>query len=532
MISSDILRLITGLEERYPVESWIMDGIHIWPLIRIKLYGYLYAFRVDADKRRVSRKSRLAQHGPKVIRGLARFVRAYVSDYRRNLRPAGAVNAVFLSDGVSYTQLDGEWYEKFCDPLIERFRDRGMRCFLMSPLHEYYVPRHTPSMFVQPFVDLAIARALAASRLRAPREMNLSRFDEFRSELDARKIGIPLERVLNVAEDVARLRAVAAFYRSHLRRLRPAAAFVVSYYSIDNMAFNLACHELGIPAVDIQHGAEGDLHAAYGQWWKVPAEGYALLPAVFWCWSENEAAAIRRWNGNVRHWHDAVVGGHPWLALWQHGAAPFIARYDRRVREIKAGGDYAVHILVTLQYGLADATVLEPLLAAMRAAPASWRWWVRLHPAMLKERESLRELVRSRGNPHVELDAATDLPLYALLKHVDVHVTHSSYTTVEAEAYGVHSIVFSRYGAELLGDQLARGTAIAAFTGSEIVAGIASTLAKRNATPKQDRRHHATFPDMDRAIAEVLEFGARRAEHLCHHMPAGVRPLPIDAHRG
>ncbi|MGH9577262.1 MAG: hypothetical protein ACRD3R_07475, partial [Terriglobales bacterium] len=128
-----------------------------------------------------------------MIGSLARFVRAYVSDYRRNLRPAGAVDAVFLSDGVSYTQVDGEWYEKFCEPLIERFRARGMRCFLMSPLREYYVPRHTPSMFVQPFVDLAIARALAASRLRAQRRMNLPRFDEFRSELHARETGIPLE---------------------------------------------------------------------------------------------------------------------------------------------------------------------------------------------------------------------------------------------------------------------------------------------------------------------------------------------------
>ena len=36
-----------------------------------------------------------------------------------------------------------------------------------------------------------------------------------------------------------------------------------------------------------------------------------------------------------------------------------------------------------------------------------------------------------------EIDAATDLPLYALLRNVDVHVTECSSVVIEAEAFRV-----------------------------------------------------------------------------------------------
>lgn len=516
MISSDIIRLITELEHEFPVEQWRVDGIRIWPLVRIKLYGYLYAFRIDAENRQRNESEGLglvASRGASAVSGLGRYLRACLADFRHNRRARDAADIAFLSDGVSYALVDGEWYEKFCDPLIARLEQRSMRCFLMSPLREYFVPRHSPSMFVQPFVDLAIARALVRSRLPGASLRNLPRFEQFCAGLATRDLGIPLGRVLTIGQDAARLRSVASYYKKQLERLRPKAAFIVSYYSIDGMAFNLACHELGIPAVDIQHGAEGDLNPAYGQWHKVPPEGYALLPAVFWCWSETEAAAIRRWNGAVRDRHNAVVGGHPWLMLWQGGRAPFVARYDQEMRTRKATGSYRRHILVTLQYGLADESVLAPVLEAVRTAPRDWCWWVRLHPCMPGEREAIRRMLRERGSDRVELDAASDLPLYALLRHMDAHVTHSSYTVVEADAYGVPSVVFSAYGAELFSEQIASGAVTVAENGTALSRAIEQSLARRAAGNAP--AHPQADVDPDRAIDEILELKARGAMPVC-----------------
>src|SRR5262249_5108569 len=162
----------------------------------------------------------------------------------------------------------------------------GRRSFLMTPLHEYHFPRHRPSMFVQPRIDLATVRSLMPWRRKQRSEM--ADFARMVEDVSARDLGIPLNRGFSPAEDLARIRSVAAFSRRQLDRLRPAAAFVVSYYSLDGMAFNLACREAGVVSADIQHGVEGDLNAAYGQWSRLPATGYALLPNLFWCWTEGD----------------------------------------------------------------------------------------------------------------------------------------------------------------------------------------------------------------------------------------------------
>jgi hypothetical protein len=468
MISSDIAQLITRLEERYPVDEWTVDGIRMWPLVRVKLYGYLYAYAVEAGKRAAPHSSRLARFAPEILKGALRYGHARLFDGRSDLSRPHSADAAFLSDGVSYSKVGNHWYDRFCDPLIQTLHDRGKRCFMMSRQREFYVPRHRPSMFVQPAVDAAVARALITARLRSKAGKPIPGAHEFAAELSVSAPDVPIGRVLNLTEDAVRLRAVAEYYKSLLSKVKPRIAFIVSYYSIDGMAFNLACSELGIPSIDIQHGVEGELHPAYGQWWKVPPDGYSLLPSIFWCWSDSEAAVIRRWSDRSNGSHGTVVGGNPWLTVWQAGKDAFIAAHLERVRLMKERDSFKREVLVTLQYGLSDASVLKPLLRAMRAAPPDWRWWIRLHPVMLAERERIRDVFSVLGRP-VELDSATDMPLYALLPYMDSHVTHSSSVVLEAEAYGVPSIIFSHYGMELFPDQIHRGMAVAAYTPERIV---------------------------------------------------------------
>ena len=54
-----------------------------------------------------------------------------------------------------------------------------------------------------------------------------------------------------------------------------------------------------------------------------------------------------------------------------------------------------------------------------------------------------------RGLP-ATLELPSTLPLYALLRAADVHVTYSSSTVVEAEAFGIGSVLLGRYGAEFM----------------------------------------------------------------------------------
>src|SRR5207253_11421849 len=102
-----------------------------------------------------------------------------------------------------------------------------------------------------------------------------------------------------VRKRVRWIRRMASFFRPRLERLRPSLAFVVNYYDARCMALILACRELGIRSVDIQHGVQGELHGAYGSWRRVPAGGYAVLPSIFWCWSGDEARTLRAWTDST-----------------------------------------------------------------------------------------------------------------------------------------------------------------------------------------------------------------------------------------
>jgi hypothetical protein len=52
---------------------------------------------------------------------------------------------------------------------------------------------------------------------------------------------------------------------------------------------------------------------------------------------------------------------------------------------------------------------------------------------------------------------------------MDVHLTHSSSTVLEAEAFGLPSIIFSEHGAELYPEQVSSGSAVVACTALEIL---------------------------------------------------------------
>ena len=363
---------------------------------------------------------------------------------------------MFLSDGVSFARLGEHWVERFCDPILAQATHRGLSCALWTPTHQHRRPRSTPSRFIQPAIDRAnIAGALKA-RLWSGRP-DLPEQPQVTTWLRAQGFGAGSFDVAKVASDAWRLRSIARLYARMLHRARPRLAFIVGFYGVEGMAFVLACRRCGVPVVDIQHGVQGDMHPAYAAW-PAPRRGAAhpLLPDRFWVWSAWEQQVIDRWTRGTSH--AAVVGGNPWMDVWQAGSAwpgagaALVAA--QALRERAAGRPV---VMVTLQYGLNAGEQLEPLAALLRETGKQFAFWVRLHPAMLERREQVRTLLHC-ASP-CEIDAPTDLPLQALLPCADVHLTHSSSTVIEAAQFGLRSAITTGYGAELFGPLLASGMA-------------------------------------------------------------------------
>lgn len=107
------------------------------------------------------------------------------------------------------------------------------------------------------------------------------------------------------------------FYIKLISSIQPNNVFTTCYYG-RKMAFISAAKSLNVKTIDIQHGVQGELHAAYGRWNNVPKSGYCMLPDAFWVWSKNDEQAISAWSSSLtQNMPDVVVTGNPWLIKWK-----------------------------------------------------------------------------------------------------------------------------------------------------------------------------------------------------------------------
>ena len=125
---------------------------------------------------------------------------------------------------------------------------------------------------------------------------------------------------------------------------------------------------------------------------------------------------------------------------------------------------------------------------------------------MMSEREKIRQLLKQCQSANIELDLATDLPLLALLRHADVHITHCSSTVIEAESFGVPSVITHIIGTEGFPEQIASGMAISAYNTAELLAAIQVQANKEiNLDPKRQTSCSSNYAALQQIISMVQE---------------------------
>jgi hypothetical protein len=244
------------------------------------------------------------------------------------------------------------------------------------------------------------------------------------------------------------IRAASRLFESLLAASGAKIAILAHYYNALGMAFVLACHRVGIPTVDVQHGWQLGDHAAYMDWCSLPPSGYELLPRLFWCWSQEEVDGINAWATGARTAHWAVLGGNPWHWYWLEGAGQDIGQ---RFQLPRTG---STNILVTVQPPPVSA--LNTLRSVMEGCPKSWKWWLRLHPRCRDAATVRATAAFFQGRADCVVEEAGRAPLPLLLQKVDLHITANSSTIIEAAEFGVPSIVLDPLSCETFKTEVAR----------------------------------------------------------------------------
>jgi hypothetical protein len=472
------MRLLGEIETTIPVDEWQVDSVRAWPIARTQLYyGFFeYQFFQNQPARAgLITAADLPRLGRRIGASAFNFVKASLTDFAGTHHRDRPHDALFLNYQTYMTPINGRWYSRICDPFVDELAARGWSSFMLTGGYEYSTPRFRKSRFIQP--QLVAYRLMAMARPRPNREPPaMLRHIETR----ARASGLfsdSFRLIEPVRRQAMQITSIARYFRRVLEAVRPKIVLVTCWYATESMACVLACDQLGIPTVDIQHGSQ-ESHFAYDRWNRVPAGGYELVPDFFWCWSETEAAVIRNWVGD-RSVHQPIVGGNLFLERWVSANDDMVRGYDKLLTEMKQRNGAKVQILYTLNGSTKQeiATIVD-IVNAVNSSGLDAFFWIRLHPIALNQGELVSSALAAQGLRNVEVEQSTRLPLYAILRHMDLHVTEFSSVVIEAQSFGVPSVT-GEQGVIWFPQQVATGWAVMARSIPEWVSGIATQLERR-----------------------------------------------------
>ncbi|MCB2141102.1 hypothetical protein KQH27_00175 [bacterium] len=431
MNNKELISILTGIEADIDVNRIKYDGYCIWPLVRIQLaMRLMHASRPQIKSvSPSSSKMRLKQVGQKISK--------VATILNRNIKngPLRKKDLAFMIRTSERSNLvGGTWYSRHGDCFSDLFEDKySIQLIEFSDNGLFPKPQPRPSFFLDiEFSTNEIKRKLT----RCHAIKRISGFSAFMEHLDKKKISWP-DAERRVSERLQNILGLKNAFTRVLKKLDPALLLITCCYCEKSMAAILACNDLKIPVIEFQHGAQNDNNPFLTHWTKVPADGYEMLPDLFWNWGEASAERIQQWAGKTTR-HKAFVGGNLWISKWIRDGFQTDDCKDYDV--VRLFPPDKKHLLISLQ--MWPDSLPAFLLDILRASPSEWFWHIRQHPRHSISEKELNQILGKDYNVNYEFHSSSSMPLYLLLKQVDLHLTGYSTVAFEAAQFSVPTIFY------------------------------------------------------------------------------------------
>lgn len=483
---SQIVEHVNTIERDIPVQEWRIDGVDVWPTVRIGLYFDLFEhanFPRKPSGGMLGKIKRIFQFGFQLLRFALSAITVVMSGKGSVGCGYCQCDAVFLDD-PSYVFVDGKRYQRFCDPVIDELQKNGMTACLFSLSERAYGDTTTPTSYIWGALQWQRILNLLRVRIFPKKEsvINLAGFDEY--NLYVKNIGAGAQQIdrEKLIKTTLSFLAMAAYFKKVLIKAAPTACFSVSYYNSYHMAFIYACRQLNIPVIDLQHGVINEFHVAYGRWVNVPKCGYNILPNYFACWDQASADYINEWSDADGYSpHQGIVFGNKFLEKMtlehENETAGFLSFFNKIQKEKEP----TKNIILTMQNKYLLMDILKDIL---NSAPKSVFWWIRLHPmTTMEEKQSILLGLSEISGLSYETTESSAHHLYSILPNMDVHLTLNSSVVIEALEFGVPSVICEDLGFEYYQSMIDAGDAYAARTAEEAVSMIMELTRKEKTPP-------------------------------------------------
>lgn len=425
-ITSAVLRF----ERTYPVENYTLDGLAVWPLVRLVACDQAYTQR-NRPSDVVSRVRRLLPTA-----SFGQRTEADNPDYAAG-DPRRDTDAVMLTQPNRAVTIEGRVVHTLADPLWKLLDKRDRRLSVLETGSDHRKRALPPVRIEGRLADAYRTRVGELPALEEPEWFSDVK-DWLARDLGQRWTWQFLTQLW--WQTYVQSELFEHWFKANGCQL----VFVDSWYIPSSMAACWAANRCGLLSVDFQHGAQGQGHYGYAGWTRAPSGGYSLMPRYFWTWGENDARALRRLNREILSPETAIVGGFPWLEEW---------RTQWREGSRRRSSDDELSILVTLQGAVGYPVALK---RAIEASPPHWQWRIRLHLQM-QENTDIQRSLRATRHPNLEWQGTSRIPLYEALIDSDVHVTHYSTCALEALAFGKPTVLLHPTGARIFSEYVDRG---------------------------------------------------------------------------
>lgn len=433
----EIHQYIIDLEQKYPVNNWKINQVHIWPYIRIKLSTLL---TIQKDQHFV-RKPLIASENQKTKSRRQRFLES-----KKLLKKLKHTDFIF-TNGFSHRAIfDNLYYNKFYDPLVNDKIDSFI--YLEHNSKSFYsinLNHAEKTFFFEDFhysIDVISSQLKKVKCSRLIKSQDLVDYDNFFNEIE-KTSGLNKELSFFSKKGVKtffeRLLLFVKTYEKILNATQPKAVFEVCYYSTNSMALNIASKRLGIPSVEIQHGPQPTIHTAYGNWNKIPRNGYEILPKIFWNWDQSSFNVIHNWAAK-QFYHKSILNGNPWLSFFN----------------LKKKIEDSNQILYSLQPFSNEKLFPKFLIDFIKSNP--YKWILRVHPTDFNRISEIEQFLISKNiMDHVILDGLHQKALPLELANCFLHLTNSSGSAIEASLMNKKTIFIDPLSKEYFNELISGG---------------------------------------------------------------------------
>ena len=454
----DLKNLILYIEEHFPVNKWKMDDIHLWPILRIRLYMLVMmeienpdpSLPVETELQK-KKKQKKRNFYTRVFQRLTLEYQKLRDDYQNKrdvwklnkwLKRLPKVDHLFLAHTFYRVHYDNTLFNRFFDTYVSQ-QQLGSNYIYLDGKSKLETPyfRENQVYFYNEYKNI-YHKTTKINDINNFSKINLSGyqdFDKFIRQLDYAKSFYRQFCLKNIYHYLTYIKKNLDFFSLILNRCQPSQVYSLCYYGGDLPFIMALANNNKIKTIDYQHGPQIDVHMAYASWTQIPADGYAMVPKNYWCWDKPSAEIINHWAKNHDSYQTEVVGNF-WINYWQTKSETF-----------KKEG----YILYSLQPSPVKLSELFTPQIIRFIKHQNYTWFLRLHPRQLDKKVKIVEFLKNEGVfDLVEIEEATTQPLPLLLANCHIHLTQYSGCAIEASLMDKTTVFLNTIGKEAFPDMI------------------------------------------------------------------------------